>query len=356
MIDKEFIQNLTPVEIEFIAGYIYSLTKEKINKEINNHENMVKEVKCCPYCGSTKFVKYGFNKKQIQRFHCKDCSKNFVSTTGTIFYRSRLSFNDWTSFIAAELNGLTLEQEAVIIGKSITTCFYMRHKLYRAISNLVDSQILYEEVETDCTYLKINLKGTKPINMPRRSKQRGKSDQHNSTIGVSKRKICVFTAKDSNDNIINKIAGLGSETFEMIKPFSKYIKKNSCIISDSKASNILLAKACRCKAELVPTKKHSTKNGRNIAEINQIHSDIKLLNKKKHGISTRHLPDYLNWYTFTKKLKYQIELKRRKTQAYVDIMKSDNELTNKEICTIPMPIDLFEAYGDYSYGIFACEN
>ena len=39
---------------------------------------------------------------------CKDCKTSFRSVSDALFYRSKISYHDWTSFIAAELNGLTI--------------------------------------------------------------------------------------------------------------------------------------------------------------------------------------------------------------------------------------------------------
>ena len=189
--------------------------------------------------------------------------------------------------------------------------------------------------------------------MPRISKNRGKSDKHKSIKGVSHHKICIFTAADSNDNIITKIAGLGSEDYKKLIPFKRYFQKGSTIIADSKSSNTKFIKLIKCNYDLIPSKKHLSKKGNHISEINQIHSDLKQLNRAKKGISTRHLPDYLNWYCFLKKLIYHIETKRRKVQTYMDIMPSKKELINQDICKIPMPINLFEAYKEYHYGIYA---
>ena len=58
---------------------------------------------------------------------------------------------------------------------SITTCFYMRHKLYKAASQIIQEQKLSNEIEIDSQYLSINLKGTKPENMPRYSKKKRKT-------------------------------------------------------------------------------------------------------------------------------------------------------------------------------------
>ena len=46
-----------------------------------------------------------------------------------------------------ELNGLSLEQDSVATGLSITTCFHMCHKLYQAISKVNNNVILRSQIE-----------------------------------------------------------------------------------------------------------------------------------------------------------------------------------------------------------------
>ena len=70
---------------------------------------------------------------------------------------------------------MPLEGEAQVLGTSKITCFYMRHKLYHAASEIMGHQKLSGEVEIDTQYKSINLKGTRPQNMPRYSKKRGQT-------------------------------------------------------------------------------------------------------------------------------------------------------------------------------------
>ncbi len=96
----------------------------------------------------------------------------------------------------------TLKDEAYFMNTSITTCFYMRHKLYKAASQIIQEQKLSDEIEIDSQYLSINLKGTKLENMPRYSKKRGKQSAYR---GISHHKVCVTCAIDSQDNIMMNI-------------------------------------------------------------------------------------------------------------------------------------------------------
>ena len=106
MIDRKFIDSLKPAELELISSYICDLVRKKVTPETGNYENI--EVKCCPVCGSVHFVKNGHDHKGKQKYLCKDCKAVFLPDSGSLFSGSRISYNDWTSFIASELNILTL--------------------------------------------------------------------------------------------------------------------------------------------------------------------------------------------------------------------------------------------------------
>lgn len=45
-----------------------------------------------------------------------------------------------------------------------------------------------------------------------------------------------------------------------------------------------------------------------------------------------------------------------KSAAYMDTMQEQIPFTAGDIVKLPMPVDLYEAYGSYHYGIFACIN
>lgn len=141
-ITQDFLNHLSPVELSFIRTGIDKLYKEKVTPDTTNYENIESHVQRCPHCGSVHFVKNGFNPKHRQKYRCKDCRAGFMATTGTMFTHSRTSFNTWSTFIAGELNGLTLEQQTVATELSIVTCFNMRHKLYKATSKVQENAVL----------------------------------------------------------------------------------------------------------------------------------------------------------------------------------------------------------------------
>ena len=98
----------------------------------------------------------------------------------------------------------------------------MRHKLYKAISKVQENVVLSGDVELNPSYTNINLKGTKPKNMPRMSKHRRK---HKSTPyfhhlkGTSHHKNCIVDAIDEHDQMFFKICGLGRKRFKILNHY-----------------------------------------------------------------------------------------------------------------------------------------
>ncbi len=349
----DILNNLSPVELDYVYANIFKLVKSKVTETTTNYDNFKEKPCSCTHCKSKTFIKYGFNHGR-QKYYCKSCCKLFSSTTKTLFQSSKSSYSIWKTFIGCEINDLTLEQESIAIGKSKTTCFNMRHKLYRAIKEIVFDIKLKGLIEIDSQYTKINLKGSKPENMPRFSKKRGGTSAYS---GISHHKICLVTAIDENDNILYRISGLGSESLDKYMKFKDFFEESSTLVSDSKAAIKTFAKEINCKIEQIPVvpnkKRYMTENNHTVSAVNQIHSEFRVLNAKKHGISTRHLQDYLNWLVFKKKIKYSIKAEALVSYTYMNTLNDRNTITTPNICKIEMPINLKDAYGSYHYGCYA---
>ena len=141
MINKDFLESLSPVEIQMVHQYIGVLFKDRIKDDTSNFDNLKAEK--CPCCGSRHFVRNGHDPKSgRQRYMCKQCHSSFKDSTNTFFSHSRVSYNTWITFIGCEVVGLSLRQEEAICGVSKTGCFNMRHRLYHALSEYQDSRKL----------------------------------------------------------------------------------------------------------------------------------------------------------------------------------------------------------------------
>ena len=331
-ITQDFLNHLSPVELSFIRTGIDKLYKEKVTLDTTNYENIESHVQRCPHCGSVHFVKNGFNPKHRQKYRCKDRSAVFMATTGTMFTHSRTNFNTWSTFIAGELNGLTLEQQTVATELSIVTCFNMRHKLYWAISKVQDNAVLSGDVGHDPSYASINLKGT------------------------SHHKICIVAAIDEHDRMLFKIGGLGRESFKILNQYKKHFSKHTKIISDDSHSIQTFVSENGFKSDVIPSGAYVSPNGNTVSSVNELHAEAKNMIRQKHGVSTRHLQGYLDWIVFKKKLKYTLDMRKWKPEAYMESMMEQIPFICRDIVKFPLSIDLYSAYGEDHYGIFANIN
>lgn len=350
MIDKKFLESLTPVEIQMVHQYIGILFKEKITEKTGNHENLEGNVEECPHCKGKHIVRNGCDKRNGHRkYLCRECRKSFSAGTGTFFFHSKAGYHIWITFIACEIVGLTLRDEAQILGRSVTSCFHMRHKFYDALRDRQDEQKLSGLCEIDGKYTSINLKGRKK-DMPRLPKKRGKHkpdpDRPN-LRGISHHKICMISAIDERDHILFKIAGLGPETFDMYEKFSDHFLKKCTLVSDEKTCISAFAKRHSFTQDPIPSGSYCSKKGNSLSDLNQIHQSFNELIRKKHGISTRHLQGYIDFLVVSKQMRYRIEAKKMNTQIYMDIMKKPSSFTTEETCKIPLPVDLKKAYEEY---------
>ena len=153
-------------------------------------------------------------KTNIQKYICSGCKWITSETTGTIAYYSKLSFDVWKNIIDNLLDGFSIRRIAEE-KNSIPTSFQLRHKILFTLDNYIKNIQLGNSAQLDEKYFKINLKGTKPKNMPRFSKRR--TTKGNSTRGISHHQVCIILVIDENDNLFFKIGELGRDTTQMLE-------------------------------------------------------------------------------------------------------------------------------------------
>ena len=249
---------------------------------------------------------------------------------------SKLPASKVLEMIECEIEGLPLKETGYRADVSETACFNFRQRLYAMASIQLENIQLHGQTEVDSTYAKINLSGTKPENMPRLSKKRGRKDpvigEHDALRGLSHHKVCIAAAIDEYDNILYRVSGLGKESFE------KYISA--------------FARTHAKKQDTVPSGGHTTKSGNSLGDVNQLHQTLKDLSRSKHGVSTRHLPGYLNWISYLKRKKYTVEREKLAEVIFKDLYETEGTVLRDEICKTEQPVSLYEAYHEYHYGIF----
>lgn len=350
MIEEKQVKEMLPDEIERIIkflqeilGYV-STDKKTVSKLINRE----KEEHCCPYCYSKEIVKNGKSKNGVQRYKCKTCTRRFSDTTNTICSHSKLTYDMWLKYFECMTDRLSIRKTADKLGLNKNTVFAMRHKVLNALKLFREDKKLSGEIQMDEKYESINLKGTKPSNMPRYSKPR--KSQGNSKRGTSNHQICIASAIDEFDNMYFEIVGSGPITTEMAeKAFKNRIAQESTIITDCKSSYEKFAKDNKCKLEQVKSGTYQNLNGYNLSEINALHSNLENFMKLFLGVSTKHLQGYLDWFVYQKYLNYTIEILKQPQVLMNYVISKPASIKISDVYSKKFPVNLFDIYSDYNF-------
>ena len=286
------IKDLDPVTIIEFKNYLSEnlgelcKVKNSNSKIICNHRNDV----VCKHC-NIKMSKNGKTKNGIQKYICSNCKHTCSATTDTVVAHSHLSFDVWSNVIDNLLDGFSIRRIAEENNISVNTSFRLRHKVLLALKNFVKSIKLKNGAQSDEKYFSINLKGTKPDNMPRYSKHR--TSTKSPYRGISHHKVCTVSSIDEEDNLILEIAGLGRCTTEMLENVlgNRVLEVNS-FNTDSATAYRKFCKEHQIELNAIPSGKHS--DGKiNISKTNGIHSQLEIWLSKFKGVSIRHLQEYL---------------------------------------------------------------
>ena len=347
MINKEWVDSLSVFETDLLKAYLdIGEPKPKALAPLADETLKIKE---CAHCKSHKVICYGRSGKGRQRYLCKDCNRTFTIVSKSFFRNSRISYEAWLKLLECELLGLSLKETSYQTGLSITSCFYLRHKIYKAIED-VQSRHLSGDVQLDTTFLDIGFKGFKITPRPiKGSKKNPKAD----ILFDKDPQICISTAADENGEILFLISGYGGESSKKYEAHIDRYDQNCRIISDDSSS---IRKFCRnnhFRSTPLTEGYHKTRDGRHISDVNSLHSDLKELIRRKRGLGLRHLQGYLNLIVFKRRFTSSIERKLYDLTSYGYIKAKEKLLNNRDICRIPYPISLSEIYERYHYGMYA---
>ncbi len=99
-------------------------------------------------------------------------------------------------------------------------------------------------------------------------------------------------------------------------------------------------------------KNHVTDKRNTLSDVNELIENYRTSSKIYHGVATRYLQDYLNFYVYRKQLLYK--LKRSEIADHIfEQIRNTVSVNHKQLQATLMPISLAEAYYEYHYGIFS---
>lgn len=340
------LKEMTPKEIEELIKFLQNLLGIKFNDMSTISKVVKKEIGVieCPCCHQTTCViKNGFTKGKVQRYKCKGCNKKFIACTGTMCYRTKLTFGDWKCFLEYMSDGLSIRKIAAKMEKNKNTIFAMRHKVLYALSTFRENVKLSGKIEADEFTIPINFKGMMNVNMARSSKKRKSASKK------VNHKSCILSAIDDNDNQYLEIVCNGEISSDDIeKSLGKKINNATYLITDCRSAYESFAKKHNLKLEQVKSKTYKNENGFTLSEVNGLQSNFFGFISRFRGVSTKHLQSYLDWFTYKKYIDYAVEILKQPNEMLYYSMKQKKNIIIKNIYNAPFPFDVKAAYSDYT--------
>ena len=290
-------------EIQKLSLYkqkqILSKLEENImlGSQITEITNEVKEMrfskgKVCPHCNREDISRNGkYNDKQ--RYICKDCGKTFTDFTNSATYKSKKPLDKWMKYAKCMLSGYSIRKCAEIVEINIATSFFWRHKILNCISTFLGVGSVDGVVEADEVFFAYSYKGTKPANMPRPSRKRGKQVKKR---GISNEQVCVATALDRQRNLIIELLCTGRMTSDELKKlYNNRIGEASILCTDSHKSYMQFAEDMELEHKRIKRGKHK-EDIYHIQHINSLHSNLKRWMTRFNGVATKYLENYMKWF------------------------------------------------------------
>lgn len=180
----------------------------------------------CPYCGSLNVGRHASGDRAMPRLQCRDCTRAFAVTIGTLFHGTHVPLRNWFLVLALMLNAkksASAYQIARDLGMRRPTVWSMMHRIRLAMASDPDQEkLLHGIVEADETYV-----GGKP---------RKANRTEDRPVGGSKRgrgtsKPAVLGAVERRGRVVAKVAEPGDLNSKGIAKFiSRYVSKEGTLL------------------------------------------------------------------------------------------------------------------------------
>ena len=276
----------------------------KVNSEIVDDKKVF-----CPHCETEDIYGHGTYKGR-KRYMCKKCNKTFNDFTGTAISGIK-KVSKFEEYIAMTLESPTIRKVAEKLNINIKTAFDWRHKLLSALTE-VNGIKFSGIVECDDKQLDINEKGN--LNLGRKPYKRP-SDRKKKR-GVSNDKVSIMVATDRDGNSTMKVAKIGRLDVDSIEQtIGGLIDKDNILCSDAHPSIKSWAKNRELEHHtFVASRQHVKSKCYHVQHVNSLDNLYERWVKKFYGVSTKYLPQYLNWFVFIRKMK-------KSTDPVIDLVK-----------------------------------
>ena len=257
----------------------------------------------CPHCGCPKITKRGRDAKGAQRYLCKGCARSFTAGSRGLLALSKLKQSQWMDFAQCVADALTLRECCERCGVCLRTAWFMRHRVCEVMASRLEPFRAVGEVQVDGKYFAESLTGNhrRPAGhdgagsfaMPR-EKHRSGSDIH--VRGLSNLRVCVVTGINELGDVFAEVCCRGQAgEADLLGMLRGRAGAGTTVKTDGK-KEYAGALASLGAAHVAVDAKDRTAD--NINVVNSMHSRLEHFMDGFHGVSTKHLQHYLDWFCY----------------------------------------------------------
>ena len=253
----------------------------------------------CPHCGHDKVVCCG-KADGLQRFRCKGCGKSFNALTGTPLARLRKK-ECWLDFGQSLSEGETVVASSERCGVAVSTAFRWRH---RFLTSQEASPTLTGIVEADEAFVLLSYKGSRAweqakkgqtgVEVPdRKARKRGGTA---TKPGLSHEQVPILVVSNRGGDVISAV--LQADTGDAIKAvLEPVLSKDALLVTDGGKALARCATRIKVSHEVLNQSAGERVRGElHIQTVNSLHERIKTFLRRRRGVATKYLGNYLRWF------------------------------------------------------------
>lgn len=293
-----FFKSQSPENQQSIVDNLLLILQGELSINLLNHFPKNERQIVCPHCHSHDIQANGRN-KDVQRYRCTSCLKNFSETTGTALYWLKKK-DKWSGYLHCMLQGYSLRDCADRVDISLPTSFAWRHKILSAFKT-VTAERFTSILESDEIFFLESQKGSN--NLRRSARKRGGKA---TKAGISKEQVAVVLAKDRQNNSSMNVATFGRiSKADLDDVFGDKIEKETILCTDSHRSYSAFARSKKLRhKKIIANKGQYVKD--QIFHVQNVNNSAQRLRKwmvRFNGVATKYLQNYLNWFMVLEKIK-----------------------------------------------------
>ena len=307
----QFIPQMTHEEkLDLLASLEKAIAEEMVPQSAGDAE-------ACPRCGCPDFVKKGHGRKGEQRWLCHGCGRTFGPATHGLLARSKLDAATWREFARCMVDCVPLRDCAERCGTSLFTAWFMRHRMCEVMASRLAAFRVEKgtSCQVDGTFLAENLSGnwgkSSTFEMPRKRHKNGKGVKVRGHSGLL---ICVLCGANDLGDIFCEMMNRGEASCADIeRVLGGKVAEGSIVSTDKKPAFIRPLKDLGVAVHNRYDAKDRTQGDINM--VNALHSRLKEFLEPFHGVATRRLQHYLDWFCYREQFRKSDADKREVTFA-----------------------------------------